>query len=458
MAAQRILRGEVPYADFHSLYAPGEHYLLAGLFRVFGASFDVASRLRFVEQALQTWLAWHVATRLTGSRGTALLTFAAGLALAYPFPSLALAFGALLAARRAAQSPGVRFALAAGAFTGLAGWFRLDVGAAAAAATAATILLCGAATRRALTRAALAAGCAAALFGALLAPALLRAPNLVWEGLVANPAAVAPYRRYAHGTPALFDAAWHYGAIAVLVGATAALAIVAALRERSPHRAFGAGIGVLAVWALAYFALRPDSHHLVPAGILAAILGASAVPGGCVPRLAVFGVVAAAIFVPLRDGAGARVAHLLGRRQVALAPIGPLVPGAATLHLPAEEVAAYRALIERVRALVPPDESFFSACSRHDVIHDQDLVLYAGVGRLPQVYDWHFDPGLTTREDVQRRLAADLERARVRVVVRRLWDPPPGWPAGGSRFLDDWLAARFAPTETYGRYVIWLRR
>ena len=36
VGADRVLRGDIPYRDFWTLYGPGSFYLLAGLFRLFG--------------------------------------------------------------------------------------------------------------------------------------------------------------------------------------------------------------------------------------------------------------------------------------------------------------------------------------------------------------------------------------------------------------------------------------
>jgi len=36
VGADRVLRGEMPYRDFWTLYGPGSYYLLAGLFKLFG--------------------------------------------------------------------------------------------------------------------------------------------------------------------------------------------------------------------------------------------------------------------------------------------------------------------------------------------------------------------------------------------------------------------------------------
>ena len=58
VGAQRVLDGEIPYRDFWNLYAPGQLYAVAGLFRLFGSSilteelWDVAIRAGVVAASL----------------------------------------------------------------------------------------------------------------------------------------------------------------------------------------------------------------------------------------------------------------------------------------------------------------------------------------------------------------------------------------------------------------------
>ncbi len=447
--------------DFQTLYAPGRYYLVAAALRVFGATYDVASRLDFTLMALQAWLAWHVAARLSGSRFVALLGFAAGLAFSYPIPALSLALVAVLVAARAARGIGFGLVVAAGAVAGVAAWFRQDFGFAAALAVAAALWTgTSAPVSTRLARAAVAGLASAVVLALLLSHALVSAPSRLYEGLVTNPAATVPFRSSPAGAAAVFDEHWHFGAIAVLAFVGGALGAARAFLRPDARNAALVGVSVLTLWALRYLCLRPEEHHLVPAGILVAALGATAMPQACLPRLAAFAVCAAAVFVPLRREVGARVAHLLGRRDRAVATLGATLPGSSTLWLPADEIDSYRRLVDRVRALVPPGEPFFSACSRHDRIHDQDLLLYFVADRPAVPFDWHFDPGVTTREDVQRGIVADCVRAKMNVIVRyrsASSDLPSSGPEG-SLVLDDWIAGEFAKSESIGRYEIWTRR
>jgi len=63
-AAQRILRGEIPYRDFYHFYAPGRFYVLAGIFKVFGESFLVSRMMWVLVKSVNVLLTFLIATRL----------------------------------------------------------------------------------------------------------------------------------------------------------------------------------------------------------------------------------------------------------------------------------------------------------------------------------------------------------------------------------------------------------
>jgi hypothetical protein len=470
-AAELLRAGRAPYIDFQTLYTPGSYHLLAWAFGLFGSTFDVHSRLDAVLLALNAWTAWHVAARCGAGRAGALVAFAAGVAFTYPYPSLLLALLAVVCAvRPKGRAPWVRAAVA-GAVAGLAGWFRQDLGAVAtiAAAVAVAASAEGASVRRRAVLSVTVGAIAAVVLALLLAPALAAAPHRVWEGLVLNPLATVPYRDSGHALDdAARDAAFGVPMLAAVLATGAAGVGAWFARRRGDATACGAlaGLAIVAVWAVRYVVLRAETHHLVPAGIVGAVVLASVAPvapsqgrGRWIGR-ALLVVAGLAVALPLARGAAARAAHVLGRRADATVGVGELLPGAAALHLPPADGAAWIELVRRLRARLGPGDALLSACSRHDVIQDQDLLLYFAVGRLPPVYDYHFDPGVTTREDVQRGIVADAERADVRVVVRydsRNARVPPGAPAG-SRFLDGWIDANFRREERIGRYEIWSRR
>jgi hypothetical protein len=108
-------------------------------------------------------------------------------------------------------------------------------------------------------------------------------------------------------------------------------------------------------------------------------------------------------------------------------------------------------------------ERVFVANGRHDRTVLNNVALYFAMGRLPATHWHHFDPGLQTRTDIQRAIAAELERGRTRwVVVDRaaddLIEPNASAVSSGVFLLDRYIAAKFAPIADYGRVSVLLRR
>ena len=138
----RVLHGEVPHRDFYSLYGPGQIYILAGLYKVFGVSVLVERVWDTLVRAACVTLLLHLVGR-SAPRGIALLgAFASLAALAafrsygYPlFPALMTSLGglALLLSPPVSPASATRLA-AAGACAGATWLFRYDIGIAVAGA------------------------------------------------------------------------------------------------------------------------------------------------------------------------------------------------------------------------------------------------------------------------------------------------------------------------------------
>ena len=108
VGADRVLRGEMPYRDFWTLYGPGSYYLLAGLYRVFG---EFALVERGLDVAAKTAIATLVAALVLqfGRRTVALAAGVLSLGLllylrsysAPLFPAMAASLAAVLTLHRA---------------------------------------------------------------------------------------------------------------------------------------------------------------------------------------------------------------------------------------------------------------------------------------------------------------------------------------------------------------------
>ncbi len=134
--AVRIGGGQAPYLDFWTVYTPGEYYLLAGVFRVFGEQvllarsadvpFKPSSAGRFMPSCVR-------APRAARASGVTILISVMIAVFAQPLYPVLTALLLSLAALRLlipALGPGGRrlSLVAVGALAGTSGWFRQDDG------------------------------------------------------------------------------------------------------------------------------------------------------------------------------------------------------------------------------------------------------------------------------------------------------------------------------------------
>src|SRR5436190_11504213 len=112
-AASRIAHGQLPYKDFWWFYPPGQPYLLAGLWKVFGPSLLVWRIVRVLTDAAVAVLAYYLARRAAPQWLSLAAWLAAACAMAFPsgphpFPvALACVLGALLLFERRPELAGV---------------------------------------------------------------------------------------------------------------------------------------------------------------------------------------------------------------------------------------------------------------------------------------------------------------------------------------------------------------
>ena len=122
---------------------------------------------------------------------------------------------------------------------------------------------------------------------------------------------------------------------------------------------------------------------------------------------------------------------------------------------------AYSRVATYLAARTWPDERIFVALDRHDKIYANPVALYFAAGRLPGTH-WHqFDPGLQTRADIQTAIIGDLQRNRVRWVVRdasfnNVNEPNGSARSSGITLLDRYLDKNYRLVASSGKLAIWL--
>jgi hypothetical protein len=483
-AASRIAEGQVPYSDFWWFYPPGQPYLHAGLWELFGPSLLVWRIVRVLCDATVAVLAYVLAVRGGASPRLALASWlAAALAMAYPSgphpfsPTLALALAALLLFERRP--------LAAGALAGVAAAWRIEF----AAYLALGVVLAYAVRGQGFPRAAgsfLGAAAAAALL--LYAPVVAAAGvGDSWDLLVRYP--IEDFGEYQSlPFPLDYDGPLNtdsiggffsdsaenllvfYLPLALMLGVAGALVALGLgfWRQRWGRVASA----VFAIGMAHYLVTRPDVFHTAPLAVMLAVLAAWAItdwrekeprPGQERSLLR------AAAFAGAALSAGAvayAIVEGLDRRWLELrTDYAELrLPIADGVRVRSGERAALERAVRHVRERVPEGQPIYVATRRSDLVSSGYPLFYVLAGRPnPTRYDIQA-PGVVTSAPVQREIVRDLERTRTPLVVRwtaplsAVREPNRGGEPTGVTILDDHLRRAYRRAARYGDFVILERR
>jgi hypothetical protein len=440
--ARRIADGQWPYRDFWANYAPGQPVLLAALVKLFGPSLLWWRIVRVAVDATVSVLAFAYVRRRAGTGWALGAWVAVAGAMAWPSgpgpnaPALALALGALLAARRAP--------LGAGALAGLAIAFRPEIGVAAAVGAALEARRAGAA------RVGLAA---VAVTVVALAPFAIVAGGDMADQVLGF-ASVQDLQRLPF--PLDYDGGVDPNKLlefylpAILVAGSALWAAWALARRD------GFALAALIAVGLAYLLARTDEFHLVPLSVVLAIAVTCA--AGREPQ------------APLRAALATVLAlvaiHGLERRagQALHPPALAAIPAAAAdgVRTSPADAAALRALIPYVRARAPGGAPVLVAPPRYDRVRIGDPMLNVLLDRPnPTRYDV-VQPGVVTTAKVQREMARDLRGTPVVVrwlsALAREREPNGSGRSSGVFVLDRAIARGYRPAARFGDYLVLVRR
>jgi hypothetical protein len=119
-------------------------------------------------------------------------------------------------------------------------------------------------------------------------------------------------------------------------------------------------------------------------------------------------------------------------------------------------------LVDAVRDLRLETGPVFVASERHDRVLVNPIILYFMAARPSSTYFYEFDPGITTTEEVQKRIVSDLERNGVKTIF--VWRPPEinepnlSSTSSGVYVLDSYIASKYEEVNSEKTYRILKRR
>ena len=152
-------------------------------------------------------------------------------------------------------------------------------------------------------------------------------------------------------------------------------------------------------------------------------------------------------------------------------PTGPLLPeGAAEVDQDGSPLTRgigdmyagpRRQLRKLLAATIEPREPVFAGNRNHALLAVNEVDLFFVIGHPSATRYLQYDPGIVTREDVQREMVADLERKKTRVAIlsnNLEWTEAFNDSSKrGSSFLDDYLKTHYHEVTTIGPYQVRMR-
>jgi hypothetical protein len=512
VGATRVISGDVPYRDFYSIYGPGQFYVLAAMFKLFGPSvlverlWDLLIRsctvlvvYLIVDRAWDRWRAIFAAAStclwLSYFRNYGYPIFPC---LLFSLLSLNCVLPVYFGSRATASL------LASGVCAGITILFRHDVGVAAAVGGAFTLGLfhltrrIGAKQRtRAVVRSAAIYTGGIAL--ALPPLALLLAGGAAHDMLV--DLVLIPARVYARtrslpfpsvveiardvihrGIGSVDQLAIYLPMVAVLLGLVAAWAL--GRTQRSAGSVDEEALISQRRWILVHlsvFALLFFFKGWVRVSLIHMAL--SIVPALVIMTVWEFRSRATRILFPIGIAClllislpatrnaywrfdqnrtwAAQSSGILGNTVSDNRSCFP-PPGLERLrcfYVPSNQLAATRYIQEHTGK----NEAIFVGNNRHDKIFADNILFYF-LSKRPSVTKWHeFDPGVQTTLEIQTEMVGELQMHRPRyAVLSSEWDdvqePNESSRSSGVTVLDQFIRSNYSAVAAFGPITILKRR
>jgi hypothetical protein len=512
--AERVLRGGVPYRDFWTAYGPGQFYLLAGVFKIFGVSLLIARVYTFTVEWLVSLLAYAIGRKLSSPLGGLASCISVAVWLNFdrtvlypPVPAALFVLAGFLALAHSRRN--TKFILLAGLFAGCATLIRQDMGTYALVVQSAMIAarrVFGSSSReerlssclvRALkqclpywvsTSAVVLPACFAlsrAVPRPLLYEAFVDFPLRIYPQFRSVPFALstfsAPSADFGHmDAQSLLHLLAKFYAVSIDVLVYSLPLLIPFLvtvfiirnwpKRNAPGDKYWLAAGLTGFQYLLCFSLRvrPDAPHMIVAMVISLILFPWLLQAlrisGMAPRVSRFVTLFLLLSVAILTFAGTEtklVACWLYGNGVELQPLG--LARATGITIPAGSSDGMVDAVRYIQQRVPENQFIYVGTARHDRIFFNNAMFYFLSARDSATRYSELHPGVATTARVQSEIIEDLQRHAVTYVVLQGGiaadggEPNRSSESSGVVVLDDFIHTRYEQVATFGNYMI-LRR
>jgi hypothetical protein len=504
VGAERVLHGEIPYRDFWTMYAPGQFYLLAGLFSLFGAYLMVEVVTAAAICAGAACICYLLVQNLSGKKLAALICAAIFVAATYNTgyfkrlgsypPAIFLILICLHFIVLYYQTAQLRYLIFAGLATGIACVFKHDIGGYTAIAittgmVAHSLVPWNTSTKRFHPLRLQFVVYAICLMAVMLPIAgyfaLLAGPNL-WDALIVFPLTDFRYARpegypslwpsgiYAQSPRKLLENLCTYVIFTVPFGLQLMGLVAIGLAVRNGQRLYVAvGVSLWIGFLLHYIAAHVQINtHIITMSVYAAILGvlfyATTVSKVSAIRPAVRALLVLGLVAGWLLALSAKPLYVawtnLGSAtaEVTLAKV-------AGFKVSAEEAQTLTELTNFVNRHLAPNQALYVGLHRHDVIVIGDVMSYFILDRPIATRYHELHPAITDTKRAHQEMISELQKKQVSLIVLRRIFPDETLetakanflkhlPSIGSTDLDEFIYKNYEPVRQFGPYFIWERQ
>jgi len=494
VAAQMLLKGEIPYKDFFIvMYPPGQIYVLAAIFKIFSSSI-IAGRLYAVSvSVVSTMLVFAMTRMLTKNPAISFFSYILALTSFSPrlgaiptpiWPGVCLSLLSIYLFMRYLENPGPFSAFAVGILDGIAIGFRHDIGIFAFIAIFSSLSIRVFRDRAFRDVISFLAGVIIAVFPWVTYFVMSSASKDLYDSLIGftfihQKLAAIPFPKPCLDLNAIFHGSLHFininqFYIPIIVYGVVAILLAAGIYKRSRYdEKTSLSLLTILVFGILTFnqaRIRTDPAHLLtvigPAIVLSGFIlydTFSARAGDRFKSTSKYMVSALILML---------FALLLVKNidkyvknaytKVYKSKIIKTVFDKGAIYLPAEERDEVLDTIKFIKANTGPSDRIFVG----NAVHWKDdfggsLILYYLADRLPATKYYEFLPGLITKKDVQEEMAESLEKHNVKLLVLQDIELPKvnieDIPVE-KRILDDYIRKNYVQVEKFGKYNIYKRK
>jgi hypothetical protein len=492
--AARVLQGAIPYRDFWSVYSPGQFYVVAWLFQLFGPSIYIARIWDILVRFLIVVAVYLITRRLTATP-PAILSAVIAAVIIVPldfyygytaFPSLLFMLLSIAALVNYISSRQSRWIVGCGVCIGVTTLFRADFGAYIFLAITLPGIIIGAAQafrrrpfpilpvvpaqRRNLFRPIfLFAGGLAAVILPVLAYLLFNVSwGDLWFDLVAFPLQIPAYRHLPYpplvpseDTVLLFWLRFYIPILVAVISSVLLLIRYRYLKDTDQILAYVWGRMALILSAMLLFLQtisRNSDVHITPSYVVTSILLALLlfdihssdqsllVRAGGTGGVSI--ICACLLIIPLS-------AWFYVQKEITQLDCVSKLERSGCIYVPSDT----RQAITYITAHTRPDEAVYVGLTRHDKGVSNDIMFYFLANRRSATPYYELHPGITTSLPVQQEIIASLNTYKVQYVV--LWsgseamiEPNASSISSGINLLDDFIHAHYEPVAQFGLYKI----